>query len=126
MLPRKQGRLLTIGSDGGKVGESGAAVGSAAHGGLIAFAKSMAREAGRYGITANVVCPGPTEGPTIEHLRTRDNAGSRMVEELIRRIPMKRIARPHEVASIMVFLASPAASFISGQAISASGGLVMN
>jgi 2-hydroxycyclohexanecarboxyl-CoA dehydrogenase len=126
MVQRKHGRLLTIASDSGKVGESGVAVGSAAHGGLIAFAKSLAREVGRHGITANVVCPGPTEGATIDHLRTVGNTGSRMVEEMIRRMPMKRLGTAREVASVMAFLASPAASFVNGQAISVSGGLVMN
>lgn len=126
MVQNKGGRLLTISSDGGKVGESGVAIATACHGGLIAFSKSIGREMGRHGITANLVCPGPTEGPTIDYLRGLGNSGSRMVEEMIRRVPMKRLGTSHEVAGVMAFLASPAASFINGQAISVSGGLVMN
>src|SRR4029079_8552384 len=66
MTERKSGRIMSIGSDGGKVGMSGAAVESAAHGGLIAFARALAREVGRHGITVNVVCPGPTEGESLQ------------------------------------------------------------
>jgi len=125
MIARKSGRILSIGSDSGKVGESGVAVATAAHGGLIAFAKSLAREVGRHGVSVNIVCPGPTEGPTLEQLRRQGDTGARIVEEMIRRVPMKRLGRAREVASAMAFLASPEAGFITGQAISVSGGLVM-
>jgi 2-hydroxycyclohexanecarboxyl-CoA dehydrogenase len=126
MLERKAGRLLSIGSDSGKVGESGVAVGTAGHGGLIAFAKSIAREVGRHGITANIVCPGPTEGPTLDQLRSQGTTGSRIVEELVRRVPMKRLGAARDLAAAMAFLASSDAGYITGQALSVSGGLVMN
>ena len=71
MLERKAGRIIALSSDGGKVGESGAAVANAGNAGLIGFVKSLAREVGRSGITANLVCPGPTEGPSLEMLRSR-------------------------------------------------------
>jgi 2-hydroxycyclohexanecarboxyl-CoA dehydrogenase len=126
MLERKSGRLLSIGSDSGKVGESGVAVATAGHGGLIAFAKSIAREVGRHGITANIVCPGPTEGPTLDQLRSQGTTGSRIVEELTRRVPMKRLGTARDLASAMAFLASDDAGYITGQALSVSGGLVMS
>lgn len=126
MMERKAGRIMSVGSDGGKVGQSGAAVASAAHGGVIAFAKALAREAGRFGVTANVVCPGPTEGPTLEDLRRRDTVGARIVEEMIRRIPLKRAGSNQEIAATMAFLASEHGGYITGQAISVSGGLTMN
>lgn len=126
MVERKSGRLLTIGSDSGKVGESGVAVATAGHGGLIAFAKSLSREIGRFGVTANVVCPGPTEGPTLDHLRSQGTTGSRIVEELTKRVPMKRLGTGRDIATAMLFLASPEAGYITGQALSVSGGLVMN
>lgn len=126
MIERKSGRLLSIGSDSGKVGESGVAVATAGHGGLIAFAKAISREVGRHGVTANIVCPGPTEGPTLDKLRNQGTTGSRMVEELTKRVPMKRLGTSRDIASAMLFLASKEAGYITGQALSVSGGLVMN
>jgi 2-hydroxycyclohexanecarboxyl-CoA dehydrogenase len=126
MAERKGGRILSVGSDGGKVGQSGAAVATAAHGGLIAFAKALAREVGRFGVTVNVVCPGPTEGPTLDELRRRGTTGAKIVEEMIRRVPMKRPGTVRELAATMAFLASAEAGYITGQAISVSGGLTMN
>ncbi len=126
MTERKSGRILSIGSDGGKVGQSGAAVASAAHGGLIAFAKALAREVGRFGVTVNIVCPGPTEGPTLDDLRNRGTTGSKIVEEMIRRVPLKRAGTPRELAAMMAFLASDEGGYITGQALSVSGGLTMN
>jgi 2-hydroxycyclohexanecarboxyl-CoA dehydrogenase len=126
MTAQGSGRIMSIGSDGGKVGQSGAAVGSAAHGGLIAFAKALAREVGRNGVTVNIVCPGPTEGATLDGLRSRGTTGSKIVEEMIRRVPMKRAGNPRELAATMAFLASDDGGYITGQAISVSGGLTMN
>jgi len=126
MTVRKAGRIISIGSDGGKVGQSGAAVAIAAHGGLIAFAKSLAREVGRHGITVNVVCPGPIEGPRLDQLRSHGTTGSKIVEEMLQRVPMKRAALPRELAATMAFLASDDGGYITGQAISVSGGLTMN
>jgi NAD(P)-dependent dehydrogenase (short-subunit alcohol dehydrogenase family) len=126
MLERGSGRIIALSSDGGKVGESGVAVANAGNAGLIGFAKSVAREVGRDGITANVVCPGPIAGPTLDLLRRRGDAGARMVEEMIRRVPMKRLGTARDIANTMVFLASEEAGYITGQAISVSGGLVMS
>jgi NAD(P)-dependent dehydrogenase (short-subunit alcohol dehydrogenase family) len=126
MAERKAGRIVALSSDGGKVGESGAAVANAGNAGLIGFVKSLAREVGRSGITANLVCPGPTEGPTLDLLRSQGDVGARMVEEMIRRVPMKRLGTARDVANAMTFLASDKAGYITGQAISVSGGLVMN
>jgi NAD(P)-dependent dehydrogenase (short-subunit alcohol dehydrogenase family) len=126
MLERKAGRIVALSSDGGKAGESGAAVANAGNAGLIGFVKSLAREVGRAGITANLVCPGPTEGPTLDMLRTQNDSGARMVEEMIRRVPMKRLGTARDIANTMTFLASDKAGYITGQAISVSGGLVMN
>ncbi len=125
MLERGSGRIIALGSEGGKVGESGVAVANAGNAGLIGFARSLAREVGRSGITVNVVCPGPTEGPTLQAILGQGDTGSRLVEEMIRRVPMKRLGTARDVATTMAFLASEDASFITGQAISVSGGLVM-
>ena len=126
MMERKAGRIIALASDGGKVGESGLAVANAGNAGVIGFAKSLARELGRHGITVNVVCPGPIQGPTLDKVRSEGDTGTKLVEEMIRRVPMKRLGTARDIAAAMAFLASADAAFITGQAISVSGGLVMN
>ena len=126
MIQAKMGRILSLGSDSGKIGQSGAAVAAAAHGGMIAFTKSLAREVGRFGVTVNVVCPGPTEGERLDRLRSSGSAGPKIIEELVRRIPMKRVGTAEEIAAAMAFLASKEGGYITGQALSVDGGLSMN
>lgn len=125
MIAKRSGRIITLASESGKAGLSGSAVSSAARGGVIAFSKSLAREVGRHAITVNVVCPGPTETPVLEMLRQQGATGQRLIEGLVASIPMKRVGLPREIASTIAFLASQEAGFITGQAISVSGGLTM-
>jgi NAD(P)-dependent dehydrogenase (short-subunit alcohol dehydrogenase family) len=120
------GHLVFVGSDSGKVGAGGEAVSAACRGGLISFVKSVAREFARDRVTANVVCPGPINTELWQALLRRDDAPSqRLAQGLMRGVPLRRVAEPEEVANVAVFLASPDASFVTGQAISASGGLTM-
>ncbi len=125
MIERRYGRIVTIGSDSSKVGESGAAISAAARAGNNAFSKSLAREVGRYGITINTVCPGPTDTPVLTSLASSGDTGQKLVAKLVQLNVMKRVGTPLEVANVAVFLASDAASYITGQAISVSGGLTM-
>lgn len=125
MMERRYGRIVTIGSDSSKVGESGAAISAAARAGNNAFSKSLAREVGRFGITVNTVCPGPTDTPILNSLQSSGDTGEKLVAKLKVLNAMKRIGTPQEVANAAVFLASDAASYITGQAISVSGGLTM-
>jgi 2-hydroxycyclohexanecarboxyl-CoA dehydrogenase len=113
------GRIVNIASDAGRVGSAGEVVYAGAKGGVIAFGKALARETARYAITVNTVCPGPTETPLFR------SQPEKMQEALIRAIPLRRLAQPEEVAAAVVFFASDAASFITGQVISVSGGLTM-
>jgi NAD(P)-dependent dehydrogenase (short-subunit alcohol dehydrogenase family) len=124
-LERKAGRIISIGSDGAKGGQSGVAVSCGAIAGIIGFSKSLARDVGRHGITVNVVCPGPTLTPTLDALRKSGDTGAKLVEGAINAIPMKRAGDPREVAAAFAFLASDAGSYITGQALSVSGGLTM-
>lgn len=125
MIERKVGRIITLGSDGAKAGQSGAAVANAGVGGVISFSKSLAREVGRYGITVNVVCPGPTETPVLDAMRSQSDVGTKLVEGAIKQIPLKRAGEAREIAAAFAFLASDGGSYITGQAMSVSGGLTM-
>lgn len=126
LLARGGGRLVFVGSDSGKVGASGEAISAACRGALISFARSIAREYARSGVAANVVCPGPINTDLWQDLlRREDEMSRRLASGLIRGVPLRRVAEPEEVASAAVYLASQDASFITGQALSASGGLTM-
>lgn len=125
LIKRRNGRLVFIGSDSGKVGTSGEVISAACRGGLIAFAKSLAREYARAGVLVNVVCPGPTDTGLWEELVENDEFGGKIGNAMVRSIPLRRIGRPEEVAAAAVFLLADDSSYITGQAISVSGGLTM-
>jgi 2-hydroxycyclohexanecarboxyl-CoA dehydrogenase len=126
MIERGFGRIVNIGSDAGRVGSSLEAVYSGAKGGTIAFTKTLAREVATSGITANTVCPGPTDTPALR--RFADDSGQdadKVIGGMTRAVPMKRLGRPEDVAVAVAFFASDAAEFITGQTLSVSGGLTM-
>ena len=101
------------------------AVYAGAKGGVIAFTKTIAREAARAGVTANAVCPGPTDTPLLRGMAGEGEEGRRLIESLVRAVPMRRLGEPEDVAAAVGFLASDAAGFITGQTLSVSGGLTM-
>jgi 2-hydroxycyclohexanecarboxyl-CoA dehydrogenase len=124
MVARKEGAIVNIASDAGRVGSSGEAVYSASKGGVIAFTKAIAREVAQHGIRVNCVCPGPTETPLLaENFGTEE--GGKIIEAIKRAIPFKRLGKPEEIAAAVRFLASGDASYITGQVISVNGGLNM-
>jgi 2-hydroxycyclohexanecarboxyl-CoA dehydrogenase len=125
MVERGYGRVVNIGSDAARVGSSLEAVYSGAKGGVVAFTKTLAREVARQGVTANAVCPGPTETPMLEHMLATGDDSSKVLEAMRRAVPMKRLAQPEEIAAAVGFLASERAGFITGQTLSVSGGLTM-
>jgi 2-hydroxycyclohexanecarboxyl-CoA dehydrogenase len=123
MIERGYGRIISISSDAGKVGSSGEVVYSGTKGGLIAFSKALAREMATSGITVNCVCPGPTDTPLLDQIAERSQ---KMYDSLARAVPMRRLGQPADIAPAVVFLASDGAAFITGQALSVSGGLTMS
>lgn len=126
MARQKSGRLITVGSDSGKVGNRNAAISSACRGGVIAFTKAIAREHARDNILANVVCPGPTDTDLWREEIGTDAAAQKIMAAMVRAIPLRRPGTAREVAALAVFLVSDEASYITGQAISVSGGLTMS
>jgi 3-oxoacyl-[acyl-carrier protein] reductase len=119
MLKKRWGRVISVASLSGVVGQVGQAHYSAAKGGLIAFTKVLARELASYGVTANTVAPGFIDTPMLAPLPEKK------LREYIEEIPVKRLGRPEEVAALIAFLASDDAAYITGQTWRIDGGLVM-
>ncbi len=125
MSARGRGRIVNVASDAGRVGSSGEAVYSACKGGLIAFSKTLAREMARKRININVVCPGPTDTALFRDFAGEGERGEKLRSALERAIPFGRLGQPEDVVGAVVFLASDDAAFVTGQVLSASGGLTM-
>ncbi len=114
MLQKRKGTIINISSTAGQSGLPGQGNYSAAKAGIIGASKSLALEVAGRGIRVNVVAPGFIETDMIKGLPA---------EEIIKRIPMKRIGSPEEVASVVSFLCSAGASYITGQVIAVNGGI---
>ena len=125
MVERGWGRIINIASDAGRVGSSLEAVYSGAKGGLIAFTKTVAREVARHGVTANSVCPGPTDTPFLSRVASEAPDAEKVLAAMTRAVPMRRLGRPEDIAPAVAVLASEEAGFITGQTLSVSGGLTM-
>jgi len=119
MFEARSGKIINISSDAGRVGSLGETVYAAAKGGVIAFTKSLAREAARYGVNVNCVCPGPTDTPLYNRVPEK------IREAFIRAIPFRRVAQPKEIADAILFFASSRSDYVTGQILSVSGGLTL-
>jgi len=117
MVKKGCGRIINISSVAGLMGAHMQPSYGATKAGLIGFSKSLAIEAGRYGITVNTVCPGFI---ATEAVKLYDE---RMTERIAKRTALKRMGRPEEVAQVVAFLASDAASYITGAVIPVTGGI---
>ena len=111
------GRIVNVSSIYGLIGGKGEVAYSTAKAGVIGLTKSVAREAGGYGVTVNAVLPGLTRTPPIEN-----GMAARFKEMIVADTPLGRMAEPEEVARVIAFLASEDASFITGVALPVSGG----
>ena len=115
----KNGRIISLMGDSSRVGESGLSIAAAARAGVIALMKSLAREMGRSGTTANAVALGLVE---TAHDRAWVEANR---EKLVKLYPLRRLGLPSDVAPMVALLASDHGSWITGQVISISGGFSM-
>ena len=133
MIERKSGVVVSIGSDAGRMGEHKEGVYAACKAGVAALSKTLAREYGKYNLRFNCVNPGTTMPESDEHASEqsmwRQGQSKWRTDEMRAKVakayPLRRIAKPEEVASVVLFMASDGASFMTGQNISASGGYTM-
>jgi 2-hydroxycyclohexanecarboxyl-CoA dehydrogenase len=123
MQRAKHGRIVNVASEAGRLGSKGNAVYAASKGGVIAFARSIARENARFNITVNTICPGPIETPLLDKVRALGERGETMVAAMIGATELGRLGTPDEVAAAVAFLCSAEAGYITGETIGVSGGM---
>lgn len=119
MVKARYGRIINITSVVGLTGNAGQCNYAAAKAGIIGFSRALAREVGARGITVNTVAPGFIDTDMTRALSEDHRAG------LLQQIPLGRLGEIREVAMAVAFLASPAASYITGQTLSVNGGMYM-
>jgi len=117
MMSQRYGRIINISSVSGLVGNPGQSNYSASKAGVIGFTRSVSRELAGRNITVNAIAPGFIE------TEMTDALGDTVREEVKKRIPAKRLGQPEDVAEAVVFLASAAAAYITGQVLTVDGGL---
>ncbi len=122
MKKQKSGRIISIGSDAGKVGEPLIAVYSGTKGFVFAFTKALAKELGKFGVTVNAIAPGTTRTPLTEPLFA---GAPQIVEKMTKRYPMRRLGEPKDISNAILFFARDESSWITGQVLSVSGGYSM-
>jgi 2-hydroxycyclohexanecarboxyl-CoA dehydrogenase len=124
MIEQQWGRVVSLGSDAGRVGNSGEVVYCGTKAAIMASSKGLARELARYKIRVNCVSPGPVQTDLLDGLHEAEK-GKKIMEAVANMIPMKRIGVPEDVANVVSFLVGEDSGYLTGQVISVDGGLTM-
>ena len=122
MAARKSGCIINVSSIAGRNGGGpGAAAYAAAKGGMLTYTKALAKELAPHGIRVNGVAPGVIMTPYHERYSSPD-----LLQKFVASIPIGRAGTAEEVAEVIVFLASPAARYITGETVEVNGGMLMD
>jgi 3-oxoacyl-[acyl-carrier protein] reductase len=119
MMKARHGRIINIGSVVGLMGNPGQTNYSASKAGMIGFTRSLAREVGSRGITANTIAPGFIETDMTRAMSEEQRAA------MAAQIPLQRLGAPEDIAAAVVFLASPSGAYITGETLNVNGGMSM-
>lgn len=135
MIERKYGKIISIASDAGRVGEVRGSVYGGCKGAIIAFSKSLALELGRFGINVNVVCPAIVPPANLaedigKHSMSNDPGAEQFLKpevqaKMAQGYPLRRLGKAQDIGNMVVFLASDRSNFVTGQTISVNGGYSM-
>ena len=132
MIPNQAGAIVSISSDASRSGEPREAVYGGVKAAINSFMKTIAKENGRYGIRCNVVCPGVTVPQAADEIggasmwnKTESFFTPEQFEKIAKTLPLRKLGRAEDTANAVVFLASSAAGYVTGQVLSVSGGYTM-
>ena len=124
MIEQKSGNIVSLGSDAGRVGNSGEVLYCGTKAAIMASSKALARELARYNIRVNCVSPGPVQTDLLAGLHEGEK-GKKIMEAVANMIPMKRLGLPEDVADVVAFFVSDDSRYLTGQVLSVDGGLTM-
>ena len=131
MIQQRSGKIINMSSQAGKEGSALTSAYAASKHAVIGFTQSLAKEVGEYNITANAICPGGVETEMLQNdyflvkAKCADRDMQAYRDAYINKIPMKRLAKPEEVAKAALFLASDEADYITGIGLNVAGGSVL-
>jgi len=131
MIERHIGSIVNLSSDAGKLGDPYTGIYSATKHAVIGLTRNLALILAPYGIRVNAVCPGNVDTKMFHALvqqvaSTKKKSPDEVLQELLSTVPLNRLARPDEIASVIAFLASDDASYMTGQAINITGGALVH
>lgn len=124
MIEQKSGTIVSLGSDAGRIGNSGEVLYCGTKAAIMSSSKALARELARFNIRVNCVSPGPVQTDLLTGLHEGEK-GKRIMEAVAKMIPMKRLGEPEDVADVVAFFISDDARYLTGQVLSVDGGLTM-
>ena len=124
MIEQKNGNIVSLGSDAGRIGNPGEVLYCGTKAAIMASSKALAKELARYNIRVNAVAPGPVKTDLWDKLHDGEK-GRKVTEAVTRAIPMRRLGMPEDVANVVAFFVGDDSGYLTGQVLSIDGGLTM-